>query len=946
MKLTKSKNAKGSFFYRNTEKGKLCIHDFLNEDSTDTVIDQLPLNDSLIGRILSTCDKTKSYKQNPFERFIKALVSGKVELPSDKDIGFNKKFQAEKYFSPYGRALKIVKDGKPIELMDLLKEYYEDGKNISEDLTIWSETLKGRVAYKKERLKKSISNNKIFFPLNINESNDKKMSKAQWLLGFITNEEKFTKYKDWYDYESLYEKLKPLKEKANYLKMPQKWGGCIYAEVQKHHRELYQKKKTEALSTEELQGFVFYLGEVQAYFRHYFGSSKAAKSLDKEYKVNKLMEVKKGEIDESYLYKWIKAHITNKITALLIQNGKFTQYKVTQPTSDNLSNIQIEESFKKQLFLSIAWATTRLNYFFDYGSNNDDLLGEAQNNSTIGTTITGDILLEFNQNTTLKDIYQKNQKNTTTYIEYFLAELKENKNNNKTVFQEKACTTFPIQIKKDNQDKAVEDILDVLDAAKESISYLRNNIFHPQKEYLYELTLPDKIKGILEHDYFAKVKKVLATDISRIDSCFKEKIRSSLIADIYPLEILKKIFSDCNLAFHIYAPKYELMPAFRKVYQRGTNLCSQDGTQRKLSWFYNKPVFDSEVDVSQERNDIKKWQAYKNLLQMIYEHSFLPAVHDDESLIKKYINETIKQSQEASRAGNKYCFRYNNMPKHNGLNLAEYMAELQRLQSAEESNQHDNIKNKTDDKNYYIDFVQDLFVRAFDHYLEMNLSNIKGQLFPTLGNNLSEGTETALDRLFQKNKPIISMKDATAISENDEFCLLLYPFLRMLERRELSNLQHQVIRYRCSLKGRRFEEVNSSEKLEQLIAMLIFTFPDHINEEDCYKDMIEMHFNKFVEGSMKTYMDLYCPKEDVSQKFIQQKSMLALMRTGGIALYSEMFSSIYKITQKDYNKYKSYRELGENTGNNQPSPIEKAQEELAILHKELCKEKSISIMVP
>jgi len=946
MKLTKSKNAQEAFFYRNTHMGKLYMRSAFSEDKTDSTIDNLPFKESLARRILLRCDKTKSHKQNPFKSFMEELIDKeKAVLPSKEVIGYDKTFQAVRYFSPYGRALRIGQGGNGITFEKLLIEHYDNNKDISEELKKISAMLKLRRTYKKDHLKKSIKNNKIVFPLVINEANTSKIGKGEWLLDFINNEKKFTDYKNWYDYAKLYEtKLKPLQTNLGYLKNPQVWGGLLYAEVKKYHHELYKTKKSELNCEKKLQEFGFYLNEVQDYFRHYFGSSKAGKSLNKAAKIDRLIEIKEGAVEESYMYKWIKAHITNKITALLIQNGKFMHYKVEHPTSDILSNIQIEESFKKQLFLSIAWATTRLNYFFDYGSNNDVLLGEPKNNSTVGTNIQGDILSEFDEDTTLKNIYQKNIKNTKAYMEYFLAELKKSENNNKNVFQEKVCTTFPIHIQENNSDDTIEALLDILDAAKESISYLRNNVFHPQKEYLYELTLPEKIKGIVEKDYFAKTKEVMKTDISQINSCFKEKIRSALIADVYPLEILQNLFTNCKLSFYLYAPKYELMPAFRKVYQRGANLCSQGGTQRNLSWFYNKPVVSRGADGLRDINDIKQWQAYKNLLQMIYEHSFLPAVHEDESLITKYIYETIQQSQEASRDRNKeYCFRYRNMPKYKSSSLAAYMSNLQRLQSAEESNQHDDTKSKTDNKNYYIDFVQDFFVRAFDRYLEGHLSSIKRYLLPDAGNKLhvteKEDVETTLSQLFQKENPTICMKDANVINENDEFCLLFYPFLRMLERRELSNLQHQVIRYRCSFKHRLSIEVDSSEKLERLIAMLIFTFPDHIDEEDCYKDMVKKYFGKFVEGSLKDYLDLYFQS---GEKLIQQKSMLALMRTGSMALYSEMFSPIYKITSEDYNKYKSYCQLGENPGGKQLSPIEQAQQQLASLHQELCEEKSIS----
>jgi len=94
MKLTKSKNAKESFFYRDAEKGKLYVHDHFTEDSTDKVINELPYNESLARRILSKCDKN-DHRTNPFESFIKCLIEGKKSnLPPKKAIGLIETFQA------------------------------------------------------------------------------------------------------------------------------------------------------------------------------------------------------------------------------------------------------------------------------------------------------------------------------------------------------------------------------------------------------------------------------------------------------------------------------------------------------------------------------------------------------------------------------------------------------------------------------------------------------------------------------------------------------------------------------------------------------------------------------------------------------------------------------------------------------------------------------------
>ncbi|WP_196604557.1 type VI-A CRISPR-associated RNA-guided ribonuclease Cas13a [Pectinatus haikarae] len=982
MKLTRTKNSSNAVFYRDTQKGGLYISNNFAEDKTENIIKKLPFEASLTTRILSNPNKRKSYDQSKnnttkfdLSNFINKLIKlGNVSLPAIK----GNTFDPSKYLSLYGCNLTIEKDGET--LGNLLKRHYEKNEDITEDLKIWHCALQERIAYKQKKLKESIKNNNIPFTAETDNKGAIQGLRVQWLYYFIKKDgidfDCLKKYEELYEYEKLYANLCIIlnnyyKNNLNAdnvsIKSPQKLGEIIYRNVKEYHKNLYTKLK-ENLSANDLQDFNFYLDEIQEYFRHYFGSNKAKISLNKKYKVENLID---KNIQGSYRYIWIKTHLVNKINALLIQNGKLSYYlddKNLNPTSNDLSDIQIKEAFKKQFILSITWAITRLNYFFDYGSNNSDLLGK--NEASTGTKIEGDILQEFNKNCTLKDIYENIQKNTITdftditYIKYFLNGLIENRNNNKTILQEKLCTSFPLNAENDIQNIDIGKLLDILDAAKDSIEYLRNNIIHYKKDCLYTLIQSNEI---VNRNYFSQIKTLFTIDKSHINDYFKAQFRSSLIANIFPLKILKQLFINNRLTFHIYAPKYTLMPSFRNIYKRGVNLCSMDKNNiRKLSWYNTPDLIDNDI--------YKKWQAYKNLLQLIYEHSFLPAIKNEkngEALVTNFINETITMSEKVLKYNentpgisqqNKYS-RYSSMNKYRwGQSLANYMAELQRLQSTKESNKHDDINNSpklkklqlrgknNNDKNYYIDFVQDIFVRAFDNYLETRLgSNVKNELQSIFNKDfiLPKGNESedTLNELFNKQNPILYMQNDLSITnyEDKKLCLLFYPFLRMLEKRELANLQHQVIRYRCSLDKRdknklskeKCDEYRQSEKLEQLIAMLIFTFPDHINEDKCYEDMVNRHFSRFIGGNIKDYIDLYYQNDYKTP--IQQKSMLALMRSGALPLYSDMFringKPIYEITKQNYDKYKEDCLLGTDL----ISPIEQVQETLRKLHDTLCK---------
>ena len=396
MKLTRSNNSSNAIFYRDTNEGGLYTNNNLDKDETENIIKKLPFETSLTTRILSKPNKRKSYdqsKHNPtkfdLSNFINKLIeSGNISLPTIK----GNKFDPSKYLSPYGCELTIKKDGET--LGNLLKRHYEKNEDITSDLKAWHDALQKRIVYKQDRLKKSIKNNIIPFTVGTDNKEPIRKLRIKWLYSFLNSatafESNFNFYEKEYNYKELYRNLNKILENHPKTDHPsakelQNLGSQIYIEVKKYNKHLYEQY----VPKENIppQYFAFYLNEVQNYFRRYFASGNTKRYLNKIEKTKHLIGKNENNIKESYPYKWVKSHIINKINALLIQNGKLSYYvdKDKIPTSTDLSTIQVEESFKKQLFLSIAWAVTRLNYFFDYGSNNSDLLGQnrIQNNIAI-----------------------------------------------------------------------------------------------------------------------------------------------------------------------------------------------------------------------------------------------------------------------------------------------------------------------------------------------------------------------------------------------------------------------------------------------------------------------------------------------------------------------------------------------------------------------------------
>lgn len=969
MKLTRRKISEDSHrqiikatFYRDISSGKLYLES-KDVDCTRKVVESMNYERSWRGRILKKAEKD----DNPFNGFVKGLVNSDTEIVCEpiKDNVGDTNVLINKYISEFGKNLKSP--DSPYTLKELIHRI-QDGTNSTEikpELIKIKRLIHKDIEKRIEQLTKSISNNSIPFELKNNKlvPSTKKM---KWLYQFLNSsmdEHMLDEYWDNYCYEELEKNInKNIEALSN--KNARSISRAVSKAVHDHHRYFCLNLSDTIIKEESLhkdssqeshidkkkpskEDFLLFIKVVEQHFKKYF-PVKGKDSNDEH--DNKLCDEKNYEFFYSYDFvkHEVNRSIINQLVAGLIQQGKLIHYFCDNSTwkkeylnSDGLSYIQVEEAFKKSLMNAISWGIMRLTSFFYDGEVDGDEVNDY------------DILL------------------AESFVNERFNELRRNIGAQNR-FKEKLAGYFPIKNRED-EEKDNDDIGNIIELAKEcreSVKYLRHNIFH----YKFEKTsLVDIFKNIDDKKKFETAEIFLKRDIDNIYNVFKEQIRSYGILEYYPTWLIEACFKTCGLEFTLYNPRNSLIPSFSKIYKKGVNLYKSEKKYHKgLHWYI-------EVD-----NSNPSHVAYKNLLQLIYYHGFLPQVSKDETLVTRFINSTkewnkIEVEKVGKRNNNKSsrqddndnksfkAYRYAAIPDYHGETLDDYLKILQREQTVREKE----ISEGKTDKNNYIMFIQDVVVRAFDRYLK-KLSKYQDELqIPT---KQEINIDKALEELFPSEKQnrkfnmTSRFNNYTKISENkhmgtkdgknkdrnasyhtekqscmEKEILCFYLFLRLLDAKEISKLQHQFIRYRCSLRERsnlRSDQENVGlisllEELEELMELVRYTIPILPTselagkEKSNYDTILQQHFRDFFEKGLlekRENQKLYYQSNNKTP--IPLKHLSQLIHSAPLSLYRRMFKNYYLITEDDF---KEYYDLSKS--------IEEYQQKLNELHKILVKEK-------
>ncbi|CRZ35554.1 hypothetical protein DFR55_1105 [Herbinix hemicellulosilytica] len=950
-------------FYRDMSQG-LLYYDSEDNDCTDKVIESMDFERSWRGRILKNGEDDK----NPFYMFVKGLVGSNdkivcepIDVDSDPD---NLDILINKNLTGFGRNLKAPDSNDTLENLIRKIQAGIPEEEVLPELKKIKEMIQKDIVNRKEQLLKSIKNNRIPFSLEGSKlvPSTKKM---KWLFKLIDvpnktfNEKMLEKYWEIYDYDKLKANI------TNRLDKTDKKARSISRAVSEELREYHKNLRTNynrfvsgdrpaagldnggsAKYNPDKEEFLLFLKEVEQYFKKYFPvkSKHSNKSKDKS-----LVDKYKNYCSYKVVKKEVNRSIINQLVAGLIQQGKLLYYFYYNDTwqedflnSYGLSYIQVEEAFKKSVMTSLSWGINRLTSFFIDDSN----------------TVKFDDITTKKAKEAIESNYFNKLRTCSRMQDHF---------------KEKLAFFYPVYVKdkKDRPDDDIENLIVLVKNAIESVSYLRNRTFHFKESSLLELLkeLDDKNSGQNKIDY-SVAAEFIKRDIENLYDVFREQIRSLGIAEYYKADMISDCFKTCGLEFALYSPKNSLMPAFKNVYKRGANLNKayirdkgpkETGDQGQNSYKALEEYRELTWYIEVKNND-QSYNAYKNLLQLIYYHAFLPEVRENEALITDFINRTKewnrKETEERLNTKNNKkhknfdendditvnTYRYESIPDYQGESLDDYLKVLQRKQMARAKE----VNEKEEGNNNYIQFIRDVVVWAFGAYLENKLKNYKNELQPPLSKE-NIGLNDTLKELFPEEKvksPFnikcrfsISTfidnkgkstdntsaeavktdgkedeKDKKNIKRKDLLCF--YLFLRLLDENEICKLQHQFIKYRCSLKERRFpgnrtkleKETELLAELEELMELVRFTMPSipeiSAKAESGYDTMIKKYFKDFIEKKVfknpKT-SNLYYHSD--SKTPVTRKYMALLMRSAPLHLYKDIFKGYYLITKKECLEY-------------------------------------------
>jgi len=972
MKLTRKRIGQGrnnqkvtAAFYRDMASGLLYV-DSEDNDRTEEIINSMDFERSWRGRILKNAESGK----NPFNMFVKGLIVANEAIVCkpvfNNDIDITKFMN--KYLTDFGRNLKAP--GSDITLKDIIRKMQGGApeEEIRRELEKIKEMIGNDIRKRKEQLSESIANNRIPFS-TVNNKLMPSARKMKWLYKLLDGEngafngQMLDEYWNKYNYRKLeaviIEEIESLQDKN-----ARSISKAVSRAVRDYHRNFRTDYNDTALrepdgtghnnndtaGNPDKEGFLLFLKAVEQHFKKYYpvkskhSSDARDKSLcdEKNYKFYCSHDFVKNEVSRS---------IINQLVSGLIQQGKLLHYFYDGGTwqqdflnSYGLSYIQVEEAFKKSLMSSLSWGINRLTTFFIDGITEG--LGGRSNDAGL-----------------IDDILLENQK-IRAFRENFYNSLRDNRSKEGKELQkrfiEKLAACYPVIVKDDGEKSGddIEKLIGLVEEARNSVAYLRHSSFHFKK-----VSLPEMLKDLNDDKAYhntgqkghkaAKAdysiaEELFRRDIDRLYDAFREQIRSLGIVEYYPTGLISDCFKTCGMEFTLYSPQNSLIPSFKKVYKRGSNLYKaykekvqnvSDGQEEKNARTDQKDQEEFKelgwyIEVS---NNEPGWLAYKNLLQLIYYHAFLPEVYQNEALITGFINRTKdwnrKEAEKAAAKKNDFnrnkdrafmAYRYEAVPDYQGEPLEDYFKVLQREQMARAKE----VSEGSAENNTYIQFIQDVIVWAFGAYLERLVNYREALQKPSLQ---EKKVNEALNELlpekmeesqffmvcrFNKDKinnsgEHITSAGKTQIGQRKDL-LCFYLFLRLLDAREVSGLQHQFIRYRCSLKERRLpdnrrdieEEIELFEELEELMELVRYTVPS-VTEllgraGSGFDTVIQDHFREFFDNRALENDDirkLYYQSDEKTP--VPRKHMALLMRSAPLRLYKDMFRNYYLITEKE-----------------------------------------------
>jgi len=947
MKITKRKweNIPPVFIYRDVESGKLFTECDRQQDYTDKLFqDECSASDvfkiSLQNRLFRMQKDGKTRVKNEITELVACLCKNtdlRNSINKVKKLPLNvAEKKCNETLSDYGKSFTAEGGTKTLfnALLDLVKGNDEERALAEAELVKIQKILQEEIKHRKKRIYSSIRNNKI--PLLIKEdgSIEANSDRTAWLLDLLQPVQSSLQH----DSDDFYPVLTEMEKIFDYDKLSNdinrqltlcdgKTRSIAKAAdevLKKHFHELWENHP------DNHRHMKYYFQAVKEYFKENFpikaktaGARKRQDLLTDKAVLSRLLEPK-------HMANVVRRKLINQSTQMHILYGKLYEYcckgdKRLPVNSDTLQRIQVTEAVKKQVMTAVLWSISRLCYFYQYD---------------------GDILNDKNV-VDVKD-YRENflvKQYTTAFVQ---------------ACKEKLQYFFPLDKVQDAYNDENVAILKIIRDDRQlcnkllkecvtCVKHLRVNIFH-YKNMGFAQTLK-KISAEIENELDKSTSILLwlyQNDRKNLGKAFANRIRSMNLPLYYSNDLLTRIFTKQGLEFSLYSPNNQMTPSFKRVYERGKNLrseyerrliheCTTKGHDVKtsleneceLKWFRqlkNMTVTSESVINTDIKNDITgnidneselemdaffesetyisadsdAQRALQNLLQLIYKHHFLPEVMKDDTIVTSKVskvldrNRTLAVDRSKSDKASDFGYRAVEEIYHDGMKLSELMKELQRKISETEKKNEELEQDKTD---YAQRFVRELFAEAFNDFLQERYGEEYYDMMHPQRNERDE-----------KEWINESVNLRTSFDENkiEGYLLVFYTVMRLLDGKELSELQQQMLRFRASMlnwtgEADFDEDIKMIEKIEELAELVRLTEAAPVYTEEVWRKRAKEEFNQLIEGDMSDYGTFYLQTDGSSP--VLHRSMLKLMRSGVMGVYRQVLHDRKQATKHDYNIY-------------------------------------------
>ena len=602
---------------------------------------------------------------------------------------------------------------------------------------------------------------------NIQEAFNKlyKKEDIENLFFLIENSKKHEKYK----IRECYHKIIGRKnDKENFSKI-------IYEEIQNvnNMKELIEKVPNVSELKKSQVFYKYYLNKeklndenIKYVFCH-FVEIEMSKLL-KNYVYKKPSNISNDKVKRIFEYQSLKKLIENKLLNKLdtyVRNcGKYSFYLQDGEiaTSDFIVGNRQNEAFLRNIIGVSSTAYFSLRNILET-ENENDITGRMRGNTV------------------------KNKKGEEKYISGEIDKLYDNNKQNEVKKNLKMFYSYDFSMDSKNE---IEDFFSNID---EAISSIRHGIVHFNLElegkniFTFKNIVPSQISKKMFQDEINEKKLKL--------KIFKQ-LNSANVFNYYEKDVIIKYLK--NTKFNFVNKNIPFVPSFRKLYNKIEDL------RNTLKFFWSVPKDKEEKDA----------QIY--LLKNIYYGEFLNKFVKNSKVFFKITNEVIKINKQRNQKTGHYKYqKFENIEKTVPV---EYLAIIQ---SREMINNQDK-----EEKNTYIDFIQQIFLKGFIDYLNKNnLKYIENNNNNTDNNDIfskikiKKDNKEKYDKIlknyekYNRNKEIpheinefVREIKLGKILKYTESLNMFYLILKLLNHKELTNLKGSLEKYQSANKEEAFSD--------------------------------------------------------------------------------------------------------------------------------------------